>query len=141
MRSLNDKIACSVPCPVCEAPAGQDCVTQFGDNIGKRATVPHKPRQTAGQQHLRHAVAQEKKSITAEIFPAVNALEVQVGGDHYKDSKIQPVEFIEANELGFLEGCMVKRLTRHNKDSGKGREDIEKVIHEAQLLLQLRYGS
>ncbi|MGH8074255.1 MAG: DUF3310 domain-containing protein [Lysobacter sp.] len=68
-----------------------------------------------------------------------NALSQQVGGDHYRSCTIQPVEFIEANQLGFLEGCVVKRVTRHNKKSGKGRQDIEKAIHELQLLLQLRY--
>lgn len=70
----------------------------------------------------------------------MDALNVQVGGDHYKSCKIQTVEFIEANGLGFLEGCIVERVTRHDKPSGKGRQDIEKAIHELQLLLQLRYG-
>lgn len=69
-----------------------------------------------------------------------SALEVQIGGEHYKSCKIQPVEFIHANSLGFLEGCIVKRITRHNKPTGKGRQDIEKIIHECQLLLELRYG-
>ena len=69
-----------------------------------------------------------------------NALSQQVGGDHYRTCAIQPVEFIEANGLKFLEGCVVKRVTRHDKPTGKGRQDIEKAIHELQLLLQLRYG-
>jgi hypothetical protein len=70
----------------------------------------------------------------------VSNLNVQIGGDHYKQCLIQPVEFIEANQLGFLEGCVVKRVTRHNKPTGKGRQDIEKAIHELQLLLELRYS-
>jgi hypothetical protein len=69
-----------------------------------------------------------------------SALNYQCGGSHYKDSKIQPIEYIEANKLGFLEGCVVKRLTRHDKPTGKGQQDIEKSIHELQLLLELRYG-
>lgn len=69
----------------------------------------------------------------------MSALDVQVGGDHYKDSPIQPVQYIEANDLKFLEGCVVKRVTRHNKSTGKGRQDIEKAIHELELLLELRY--
>ncbi len=68
-----------------------------------------------------------------------NALDVQIGGHHYKDCKIQPVEFIEANNIGFLEGCVIKRLARHEKPTGKGIQDIEKSIHELQLLLQFRY--
>ena len=67
------------------------------------------------------------------------ALEEQIGGDHYSTCKIQPVEFIEANNIPFLEGCVIKRLVRHAKWSGKGRQDIEKAIHELQLLLELRY--
>lgn len=70
----------------------------------------------------------------------MSALHTQVGGDHYRTCAIQPVEFIEANGLRFLEGCVVKRVTRHDKPTGKGRQDIEKAIHELQLLLQLRYG-
>jgi hypothetical protein len=70
----------------------------------------------------------------------VSNLNIQIGGDHYKQCLIQPVEFIEANQLGFLEGCVVKRVTRHNKPTGKGRQDIEKAIHELQLLLELRYS-
>lgn len=71
----------------------------------------------------------------------MSALTEQVGGSHYKDCKIQPAQYIEANNLKFLEGCVVKRVTRHDKPTGKGRQDIEKAIHELQLLLELRYGS
>lgn len=70
----------------------------------------------------------------------LSALSVQIGGDHYRQCAIQPVEFIEANGLAFLEGCVIKRVTRHDKPTGKGRQDIEKAIHELRLLLELRYG-
>lgn len=70
----------------------------------------------------------------------MSALTEQVGGSHYKDCKIQPIQYIEANKLSFLEACVVKRVTRHDKPTGKGRQDIEKAIHELQLLLELRYG-
>jgi hypothetical protein len=69
----------------------------------------------------------------------MSALSIQIGGDHYKTSAIQPIEFIEANEIPFLEGCVIKRLVRHELPTGKGRQDIEKAIHELQLLLELRY--
>lgn len=68
------------------------------------------------------------------------ALDEQIGGDHYSTCKIQPVEFIEANNIPFLEGCVIKRLARHAKWGGKGRQDIEKAIHELQLILELRYA-
>lgn len=69
----------------------------------------------------------------------MSALDVQVGGDHYRECAIQPVQFIEANGIKFLEGCVIKRMERHDKPTGKGRQDIEKAIHELQLLLELRY--
>ena len=70
----------------------------------------------------------------------MSALDIQIGGGHYRQGGIQPVQYIEANRLAFLEGCVVKRVTRHDKPTGKGREDIEKAIHELRLLLELRYG-
>lgn len=64
-----------------------------------------------------------------------NALNVQVSGDHYKSMKIQPVEFITANNLSFLEGCIVKRISRwRSKD---GLRDLEKIKHEVDLLIEL----
>ena len=48
------------------------------------------------------------------------ALDEQVGGSHYKDFKIQPAEFIEKNNLPFLDGCVIKRMCRHgNKNSAE----------------------
>jgi len=69
----------------------------------------------------------------------MSALDTQVGGNHYREGGIQPIQYIEANNLQFLEASVVKRVTRHNRPTGKGRQDIEKAIHELQLLLELRY--
>lgn len=70
----------------------------------------------------------------------MSALDRQEGGAHYRAGiGIQPVQFIEANCMGFLEGCVVKRLLRHDRTGGKGRQDILKAIHELELLLELRY--
>jgi hypothetical protein len=66
------------------------------------------------------------------------ALDKQEGGNHYKDMKIQPVEFITANNLGFLEGNVVKYICRHHAKNGA--EDIKKAIHYCELLLQTKYG-
>lgn len=71
---------------------------------------------------------------------ARSALDTQVAGDHYKDMVIQPVEFIEKNGIRFLEGCIIKRAARHDKKTGAGAQDLRKIIHEARLLLELRYG-
>jgi len=65
-------------------------------------------------------------------------LETQVGGSHYKDCGIQPVEYIHANKLDYFEGNVVKYITRH-RTKGQGKKDIEKAIHYAQLILELEY--
>lgn len=68
----------------------------------------------------------------------VSALDKQEGGNHYKDLKIQPVEYITANNIPFIEGCIIKYATRHN--SKNGAQDVKKIIHFCELLLQLKYG-
>ena len=68
-----------------------------------------------------------------------SALDTQVAGSHYKDMVIQPVEFITRNKIGFLPGCVIKRVCRY-KDKA-GAEDLRKAIHELQLMLELEYPS
>lgn len=68
----------------------------------------------------------------------MSALDVQEGGSHYKNLAIQPVEYIQANNLSFLQGNVVKYITRY-KDKN-GAEDVKKVIHYCQLILELEYG-
>ena len=70
---------------------------------------------------------------------AMRATLKQVGGSHYKDCKIQPVEFIVGNDLTFLEGNIIKYITRHRR-KGEGRKDIEKVIHYAEMILEMEYN-
>jgi len=69
--------------------------------------------------------------------PEVQASEVQVGGDHYKKYAIQPAKYAVANDLGLLEGNVVKYITRY-KDKG-GVEDLQKAKHCIDLLIELKY--
>lgn len=68
-----------------------------------------------------------------------NALKNQVGGSHYKDKAIQPVEYIHANNMGFCAGNVVKYVTRY-KDKG-GIADLEKAKHYLEILIQLENRS
>ena len=66
-----------------------------------------------------------------------SALDRQVGGEHYKnDFKIQPIEFITANKLSFIQGSIIKYICRFDKKNGK--EDIDKAIHYCELLKELK---
>jgi hypothetical protein len=57
----------------------------------------------------------------------------QVGGNHYLKYKIQPVEFIVKNNIGFVEGNIIKYILRF-KDKG-GIADLEKAKHYIELLI------
>ena len=61
----------------------------------------------------------------------------QVAGDHYKKMVIQPIKYIHANNLSFLEGNVIKYVTRH-KHKNKAA-DIQKAIHYLQLILHFEY--
>lgn len=66
---------------------------------------------------------------------AESALDKQIGGGHYKEKGIQPIEYIFANNLGFCEANIVKYATRW-KDKN-GIQDLEKIIHYTELLIEL----
>ena len=67
----------------------------------------------------------------------MSAHDKQIGGDHYKKMAVQPSDYIVKNRLGWYEGNIVKYITRHSIKGG--RQDIEKVIHYAELLLEDQY--
>ena len=68
-----------------------------------------------------------------------NPLSTQVGGSHYKNLKIQPVEFIHANNIPFCEANAIKYLCRWREKNG--RQDLEKAKHYIELLIELEYGN
>jgi hypothetical protein len=59
--------------------------------------------------------------------------EKQVGGKHYLKYKIQPVEFIIKNNIGFVEGNIIKYVLRF-KEKG-GVQDLLKAKHYIELLI------
>lgn len=67
----------------------------------------------------------------------MSALDIQEGGSHYKDLAIQPVEYIKANNIPFIEGNVIKYVTRHRAKNGAA--DIRKAIHFLELLLEFDY--
>ena len=66
-----------------------------------------------------------------------SALKEQIGGNYYINNfKIQPIEFIAANNLSFIQGCIIKYICRFDKKNGD--EDIDKAIHYCKLLKELK---
>ena len=66
---------------------------------------------------------------------AFSAMYTQVGGDHYSKRAIQPIEFIAANDLNFMEGSIVKYIVRW-RDKG-GFQDLEKIKQYVDLLIEM----
>jgi len=58
----------------------------------------------------------------------------QVGGTHYTDLGIQPWDIIEANNLNYWEGNVVKYLLRRKHENRE--EDLAKAIHYLEYLLK-----
>jgi len=67
----------------------------------------------------------------------MNPKDTQVGGNHYTQMLIQPMEFSMANGLNAIQHTVIKYVTRVDL-KGNGDEDIEKAIHTLQLWKQWR---
>ena len=70
-----------------------------------------------------------------EMLEIKSSLKTQIGGNHYSKLKIQPVQYIHANNIPFIEGSIIKYATRW-RDKG-GIKDLEKIIHFTNLLIEL----
>ena len=66
------------------------------------------------------------------------ALDIQIGGNHYKDYAIQPIEFFMANKLTYDVCATIKYVMRHQNKNGK--EDLEKAKHTIDIMIEHYYG-
>ena len=92
------------------------------------------PLTPEAQQILMNRKEQEQERI-ALIGKAIRANAQQIGGSHYATKAIQPWDYIVSNNLGYLEGNVVKYVSRW-KDKG-GVEDLKKAQHYLAKLLEL----
>ena len=74
-------------------------------------------------------------SLTDVLESTRSAFESQVGGEHYKNMKIQPAEYIHKNGIPFLEGNAIKYLSRWKAKNGVA--DLHKARHCIDLLIEL----
>lgn len=65
----------------------------------------------------------------------MSANEIQVGGDHYKAKAIQPWDYIISNDLGYLEGNIIKYVSRWKNKNGV--EDLKKAQHYLAKLIEV----
>ena len=58
---------------------------------------------------------------------------------HYKGTAIQPWDFIVSNNLGFLEGNVIKYVTRWRQKDGV--QDLRKAKHYIEKLIEMETGT
>ena len=80
---------------------------------------------------LKRLRAKEDREIASRAETPSNT---QVGGDHYKKHPIQPVEYITKNGIPYIEGNIIKYVTRW-RDKG-GITDLEKARHYLNMLIE-----
>jgi hypothetical protein len=64
---------------------------------------------------------------------AENPMSVQVGGAHYKELAIQPMEYSMANKLDACQHTIIKYVTRFRAKGGI--QDLEKARHCLDMLI------
>ena len=67
----------------------------------------------------------------------LKATDKQIGGKHYQLYSIQPIEFIVANKLDFIQGNIIKYALR-NKAGENPDEKWNKIIHYCELAKELK---
>ena len=66
----------------------------------------------------------------------MGANEEQVGGRHYIEKAIQPWDYIIANNMGYLEGNIIKYVSRYQDKNGI--EDLIKASHYLDKLIEVK---
>lgn len=66
----------------------------------------------------------------------MSANDKQVGGQHYSAKAVQPWDYITSNNLGYLEGNVVKYVSRWKQKNGV--EDLLKAKHYLEKLIELQ---
>ena len=88
------------------------------------------------QDFLQHKFPVTESTAGAWSAPEdAGANAIQIGGDHYKNQGIQPWDFIVANNMGFLDGNVVKYVTRYKQKNGL--QDLEKARHYLDKLIEV----
>jgi hypothetical protein len=112
------------------------------DYIIRRCPWPVPPPNPSPDDVAKKAAAEAAQNAgwpfdTGPFTPAGKAspLQTQVGGGHYKDLVIQPVEYNHANNIPYMEGNVIKYVTRWR--SKGGIKDLEKAKHYIELLIEM----
>lgn len=96
----------------------------------------------SGQQPIADTCATEPEPLSnllrLQLEPSTDEPKpslLQVGGKHYKGMRIQPVQYNHANNIPFIEGSVIKYISRWREKNGL--QDLLKAKHFIDLLIEL----
>ena len=109
-----------------ELPFIDDESSLGNSKIGRRAITVKIPVESLNDQYAEIETVRQ------------SAWQKQEGGSHYKNLKIQPMQYALENKLDYAQANVVKYVTRHKEKNGK--EDLLKAIHNIELMIEFYYG-
>jgi len=104
------------------------------ERAGSGISEPIKPQKFYGKNGGREM--SENSRTTKDSIGL--AMRIQIGGGHYKDLKIQPIDYILENGLGYCEANVIKYVTRWRSKGGV--EDLRKARHYIDILIERECG-
>lgn len=81
------------------------------------------------------ATKRHELALSKRVTKSSKALSAQVGGNHYKELKIQPAVYNHVNGIGFIEGSVIKYISRWKMKGGV--QDLKKAKHFIEMLIEL----
>lgn len=96
------------------------------------ALTPHRDRSI--EELFAAAAKTAKEPLDVYTIPRASKLRKQVGGDHYVNMAIQPLEYILANNIPFVEGAAIKYISRWRNKGGV--QDLRKAIQTLEVIIE-----
>tara|TARA_B110000971_G_scaffold204714_1_gene226489 strand:- start:292 stop:741 length:450 start_codon:yes stop_codon:yes gene_type:complete len=103
--------------------------------VSMRAKKKNKPVKVVYEKKTTPLIDAVSGPEEEEAFKQLEANSLQVGGSHYRDKAIQPWDYIASNNIGYLEGNIVKYVSRWQAKGGL--EDLKKAQHYLTKLIEV----
>lgn len=114
-------------------------VTNKGEDDPTTVTLPDDPDNTLigtvpTQQEIDTAPSAATFATSATLTVSANSK--QIGGDHYKSTPIQPWDYATVNDLDFMQGSVVKYITRYKDKHPDPLVDLNKALHFIEKMIE-----
>jgi hypothetical protein len=100
-------------------------------------SLNHAAAYRVAKENAKAAIIQPDRVLARLSTKKRSVFDRQEGGKHY-DLPVDTAYFCIMNKLECAESAIVKYAVRHERKNGA--EDIKKLIHYAQMILEVKYG-